>query len=74
MEENILTCSLEQELAQKANELNSQRKQRERELVDITLKRISDGVVSHQTDILTVMSGNGNRQPVCCGALSIPRS
>ena len=60
MEENNLTYSLEKELAQKANELNSQRQQRERELVDITLRRISDGVTSRQTDILAVMSGNNN--------------
>lgn len=48
--------NLEQELAQKAGELAAQRRVRELQLVDLTLRRIADGVVSKEADM------------ACCGA------
>ena len=54
-------CSLEQELAVKADVLDAQRKQREVEMVDIVLDHIAGGVVSKETDIMGLMaSGNKN--------------
>lgn len=48
-------CSLEQELAQKAGELASQRREREEQMVDITLHRIAEQVVTQESDIMTMM-------------------
>lgn len=58
METVDLNCSanLEQELAQKAGKLESQRHERMGRMVDITLKAIAEGVMSKSADILTVMS------------------
>lgn len=50
---------LEQELVAKTCELEAQRRERECLLVEITLKQIAEGVVSRQSEILQVMSGNG---------------
>lgn len=50
------SMNLEQELAQKAGELAAQRRVRELQLVDLTLRRIADGVVSKEADM------------ACCGA------
>ena len=47
--------NLEQELAQKAGELAAQRRVRELQLVDLTLRRIADGVASKEADIQTLM-------------------
>ena len=55
-------CSLEQELVQKTSELERQRYERERDIVDITLNGIADKVVSKEQDILQVMSERGARQ------------
>ena len=49
------SMNLEQELAQKAGELAAQRRVRELQLVDLTLRRIADGVVSKEADIQTLM-------------------
>ena len=48
-------CSLEQELAQKASELEAQRSMREQQLVTLTLNRIADGVVSKEAEINTLI-------------------
>ena len=47
-----------QELTDKVNELESQRKQRESQMVEITLKVIASKVVSKEQDIRTLMSVN----------------
>lgn len=59
METNDLNSSmdLEQELTQKASELEAQRKVRESHMVDITLEAIADNVVSKESDIIQLMSG-----------------
>ena len=49
--------SLEQGLAEKAGELEAQRRVRETLLVDITLEVIANGVVSKEQDIIQLMSG-----------------
>lgn len=60
---NELACSaLEQEMAAMVCELDAQRKMREQQMVDITLKRIADGVTSKGADIMTLMAGKGNWQ------------
>lgn len=53
-------CSLEQELAAKVSELSSQRREREEQIVDITLARIAEGVESKQSDIMAMMAGGKN--------------
>lgn len=56
-------CSFEQELAQKGIELESQRRKRERMMVEITLGRIAEDVMSKSADIMAVMSaGKGGSQ------------
>lgn len=54
--ERINPCSLEQELAQKAGELEAQRLERESRLVELTLEGIAERVVSKEADIMAVMS------------------
>ena len=54
------SMNLEQELAQKAGELAAQRRVRELQLVDLTLRRIADGVVSKEADIQTLMRSAGD--------------
>lgn len=49
------SMNLEQELARKAGELEAMRRVRELQLVDLTLRRIADGVVSKEADIQTLM-------------------
>lgn len=49
------SINLEQELARKAGELESQRWMRELQLIDLTLRRIVDGVVSKEADIQKLM-------------------
>lgn len=59
MEEMIQqTCSLEQEVAAKAAELASQRREREEQLVDITLNRIAEQVESQESAIMTMMANS----------------
>lgn len=53
-------CSLEQELAAKAGELAAQRKMREEQLVDLTLRRIAEGVKSKESVIMKVLTEKGN--------------
>ena len=53
-----IICSLEQEIAQRAEELNSQRYVREEMLINLTLDRIAKGVVSKETDIMNLLSAN----------------
>ncbi len=61
MGNNDSNCSpLEQELAQKASELEARRREREGLMVDITLKAIADRVVSKSADIMVVMSAGKN--------------
>ena len=60
--QNEAACSFEQELTDKVNELESQRKQREGQMVEIVLKVIADRVVSKELDIMALMSGNKNWQ------------
>ena len=63
MGNNELSCSqLEQELIQKVGELDRQRSERERDMIDITLNGIADRVVSKEQDILRVMSDRGAKQ------------
>lgn len=52
-------CSFEQELAGKAGELAAQRRMRELQLVELVLRRITEGVVSKEVDIIAVMSDKG---------------
>lgn len=52
-------CSLEQELAQKASDLERQHKVREQQLVQLTLQRIADDVTSKESEILQAMSEKG---------------
>lgn len=54
--------NLEQELAGKVSELESQRREREGRMADITLKAIADRVVSKSADIISVMSAKGSTQ------------
>ena len=56
---DLLNGSLESELVLKAGELRSQRKWREKNMVDITLGCIADRVVSRQNDILQAMPEKG---------------
>lgn len=51
-------CSLEQELAEKASELEAQRTMRMEQLVDITLEAIAHRVVSREADIINLMTVN----------------
>lgn len=62
MENSTIPCSLEQELTQKVSELERQRSERERDIVEITLNGIADRVVSKEQDILQVMSERGAKQ------------
>ena len=56
-------CSpLEQELTGKVGKLESQRREREGRMVDITLMAIADRVVSKSADIISVMSIKGSTQ------------
>lgn len=55
MAQSIDLCSLEQELTQKASELDAQHTMREQQLVALTLSRITEGVVSKETDIDSLM-------------------
>ena len=48
-------CSLEQELNQKVSELDAQHTMREQQLVALTLSRITEGVVSKETEINSMM-------------------
>ena len=60
---NELTCSaLEQELAAKVSELDAWHEVREQQMVDITLNRIADGVISKGTDIMALMAHKSNWQ------------
>lgn len=52
-------CSFEQELAGKVGELAAQRRMRELQLVELVLRRITEGVVSKEADIIAVMSDKG---------------
>lgn len=55
--------SLEQELAQKAGELESQRVEREQRMVEITLSQIVEQVTSHKAEILRLLTdGHGRSQ------------
>ncbi len=56
MEDKKVTCSLEQELAEKAGKLVAQRSVREQEMVQLTLDRIVDGVVSHESEIVQLVA------------------
>ena len=61
MGNNDSNCSpLEQELIQKASELEARRREREGLMVDITLKAIADRVVSKSAEIMAVMSAGKN--------------
>lgn len=60
MNDSNSSINLEQELAQKAGELEMQRQERETQMVDITLRAIADRVVSKSADIMTVMSSGKN--------------
>ncbi len=51
-------CSLEQELTAKVSELTSQRREREEQMVDITLNRIAEQVASQASDIMTMMANS----------------
>jgi putative DNA primase/helicase len=51
-----------QEMTEKVNEVESQRKEREGQMVEITLKAIADRVVSKEQDIMALMSGNKSWQ------------
>lgn len=57
-----LVSPLTQELTLRDNELDAHRKLREEQMVDITLRGISDGVTPHETDIITLMVGKKNWQ------------
>lgn len=56
MEVILNSCSLEQELTEKVNELQAQQQMREQQLVETTLCHIADGVKSHETEILNLMA------------------
>ena len=56
------TSCFEQEMTEKVNELESQRKEREGQMVEITLKAIADRVVSKEQNIMALMSGNKSWQ------------
>ena len=56
------SMNLEHELAQKAGELAAQRREREHNMVAITLKSIADRVESKSVDILQAMSEKGAKQ------------
>lgn len=55
-------ANMEQELAQKTSELVAQRRERESQMTDITLKAIADRVESKANDILQAMSEKGAKQ------------
>ncbi len=59
VENNNIPNSLEQEMAQKAGELESQHAMRERQVVSLTLRHIVDNIVSKETEILGLMTGKG---------------
>lgn len=59
-------CSLEQELARKAGELEAQHSMREQQLVSLTLSRIAEGIVSKEADIDALMAATKGR---CLGTL-----
>ena len=63
---------LNQELNDKSNELAAQRRVRELQLVDLTLRRIADGVESKEADIQTLMDATKGKchalPTACCGA------
>lgn len=62
--ENIQNpCSLEQELAQKAGELEAHRQVRELLMVGLTLKRISEGVESKSEEIIALMTASKGQCP-----------
>lgn len=54
---NSLPAALEQELTDKVNELEVQRKERASRMVDITLEAIVRGVESKEQDIIRAMTG-----------------
>ena len=56
------SSAMEQELAAKASELEAQRAERERDMVDIALNGIAGRIVSKESDILRAMSEKGNKQ------------
>ena len=58
---NINNCSLEQELADKAGKLVAQRSMREQEMVGLTLDRIAEGVVSHQSEVVQLVASTKGR-------------
>lgn len=55
-------CSLGQELTIKVSELAAQRREREEQMVGITLRHIADDVMSKESDIMAVMARNGYSQ------------
>ena len=55
------TCSLEQELADKAGKLYAERVMREQDMVQLTLDRIVEGVVSHQSEIVQLVASTKGR-------------
>jgi len=59
-------CSLEQELAQKGNELEALRKMRELQMVDLTLRSIEEKVESKSGEIIEMMTASKGQ---CQGAL-----
>ena len=58
MESNVFESSLEQEMMAKADELLSQRSMREGQMVDIVLGMISDGVVSKEKEIDSLLEAS----------------
>ncbi len=60
------SCSLEQELDAKTSELTSLRREREEQLVDLTLNRIAEQVESQEGDIMRMMA---ERKGQCANAV-----
>lgn len=54
-------CSLEQELTQKGDELEAQRRVREQQMVGLTLNRIVESVKNHVTEITTMVTATKGR-------------
>lgn len=55
------SINLEQELDQKASELDAQRREREQQVVTLILQRILDGIESQEADIKRLMSATKGR-------------
>ena len=55
------TCSLEQELADKAGKLDAERVMREQDMVQLTLDRIVGGVESHEKEVVQLMGATKGR-------------